>query len=59
MQDTMNFASLTPQQQRQQAEILVKRVANSLQQGREQRERQFQNSTEARKRGKLFPPFRS
>ena len=41
MQDTTNFASLMPQQQRQQAEILVKRVANSLQQGREQRERQI------------------
>jgi hypothetical protein len=41
MQDMMNFATLTPEQQRQQAQILVNRVAESLKQGREQRERQI------------------
>ncbi len=41
MQDQMNFSTLTPKQQRKQAEILVTRVAESLKQGREQRERQI------------------
>lgn len=41
MQEMMNFADLSPEQQRQQAQILVSRVVESLKQGREQRERQI------------------
>ncbi len=41
MHDTLNFASLSVQEQRMQAELLVKRIANSLQLGREKRERQI------------------
>ena len=41
MQELMNFASLSPEQQRQQAQILVRRIAESFQNGREQREQQI------------------
>lgn len=41
MQDTLNFTSLSPQQQRKQAQVLVQRVAESLKQGRVEREQQI------------------
>ena len=38
MQDTLNFTSLSPQQQRKQAQVLVQRVAEFQKQGRIERE---------------------
>lgn len=41
MQELIDFNALTPEQRKQQAQILINRVAESLKQAREQRERQI------------------
>ena len=41
MKDTLNFTSLSPNQQRKQAQVLVQSVAESLKRGREEREQQI------------------
>ncbi len=41
MKDTLNFTSLSPNQQHKQAQVLVQSVAESLKRGREEREQQI------------------
>lgn len=54
MQELIDFNALTPEQRKQQAQILINRVAESLKQAREQRASDSKNSFKAGTCGKLF-----